>query len=147
MGTLNLTAAQRRAGISELFQNLLQPWLLHPQPAGLGFLLRRLKLPGGLQVGSPGLCLPRDGVLTWAGCSPGSPIHSHTLASPCGPWVPLLPGPSCGHPRPRELVTLFRSTRVCLCFCPRRPHAPPRPRRLPEHLSGPVYVFLVWDLK
>lgn len=53
---------------------------------------------------------------------------------------------SCGH-RDRGATTLFRSARGCLCFCPRWPRAPPRPRRLPEHLSGPVYVFLVWDLK
>lgn len=151
--TRNLTAVKSRARISERFLSMPQHWLPHPRPAGLVFLRRWLMLPGGLQAGvlRP-LSTPGGGggggLLTRAGSrTHGSPAHPHTFASPCGPWVPLPPGPSCGHPRPREVVTLFRSARVCLCFCPRRPHAPPRPRRLPEHLSGPVYVFLVWDLK
>lgn len=78
-----------RAFVSALQLGLPRPW-----PAGLVFLLGWLKLPGGLQEGSPGLLLPggwgwEGGVLTGVGCrTPGSPAHPCTLASPHGPWAP-----------------------------------------------------------
>ena len=76
---------------------------------------------------------------------------SRALASSSPPARLAVPGcpptrPSCGH-RDWGATTLFHSARGCLRFCPRWPRAPPWPHRLPEHLSGPVYVFLVWDLK